>query len=113
MFAHFRSGNSSLCADKELDRSQLCKLDDLVLREELTEVVDLDIEVVCQELHLSSRRRLSISEECRLISVSLDCSRDDGVPPHCRFALQFYFDGGFTRAVLHELRRVFRTTQPL
>ena len=78
-FNHLRSRGSSLSRIQQVNGTKTGELADFVLWKELTEVVDLNRELLGQLLSLNFVRVFAIDCKCVFIAVMFNCSTNDWV----------------------------------
>ena len=107
---HLWTCRSSLCRIQQFNRSQSSKLADFVLRQELTQIINLDSKGLSKLQDLRPGSLLPIDTERAFVAFAFYRPGDNRVLaelwPFCKFDL----DGGFSATVLDKFTWIFRTS---
>lgn len=107
---HFGPCSSSLRRVKQFDWRKRGEFRYLVLRQELTKVVDLDGERLGEFVHLVATHRLVVQEEETLVAVPFNHSTHDRISTEPCTSRKLDFDTSFSAAMLNEFAGIFGTS---
>ena len=112
-FNHFSTGCSPLCGVEELYGRKSSKLADFILRQKLTQVVDLNGERLRKLQYLGARCGLPIYSKRAFVAITFDRPSHDRVLTKTGSSCELDLNFSFPATVLHEFAGVLGPSQVL